>query len=81
MACECSAGDVRNVAAHVGFTGLRRTEEPLPAIENAEAGWWTVTFWRAFTWVRVHPWMTASILVVVVGLLWYWRRRTRRGTV
>jgi hypothetical protein len=72
-------GTLRYVVGNLGFTNLRRTDEPLPARTDWEAPWYTVLWAKSFNWVRLHPLRTGLIVVALgLGLVLLWRVRRRR---
>jgi hypothetical protein len=74
-------GTLRYNAVHLGFTNLRRSAEPIPALEEWQASRPVVLWAKAITWTRIHPIQTS--LYVGVGILGAlllarrWRRRRR----
>jgi hypothetical protein len=78
-------GTLRYVGANLGFTKLRRTGEPLPALDGWQAPGYVVAWNKFVTWYRVYPDRAAAVAVVglvIVGLVvwrvWRWRRRRSR---
>jgi hypothetical protein len=75
-------GTLRAVAASLGFTNLRRSEEPIPHVADWEAAWYMVLWTRAYTWARLNP--ARAALLIAIGLLslavliQLWRRHRRR---
>lgn len=74
-------GTLRPVAANLGFTNLRRGDDPLPAIDDWRAAWTTDVSARWLNWYRVRkpavlPYLLASA-AALAGFLGYsvWRRR------
>jgi hypothetical protein len=83
---QTTPGTLRYVAANFGFTGLRRTEDPLPALANWKAPALEVAWKDTVTWARVYPLRAtlagAGIVAVLgVGGFWVWRRRRRTKRV
>lgn len=76
-------GTLRYVAVNLGFTGLRRGPDPVPALEGWEAPFLVRAWTQGVTWVRVYPGRAralaagVSVLLIVLVVLWYWRRRVR----
>jgi hypothetical protein len=75
-------GTLRAVAVNLGFTGLRRSAEPIPAVHDWEASWYAVLWARGVIWMRLNPLratMLLAILVLTVAVLVrLWQRRRRR---
>jgi Phosphodiester glycosidase len=78
-------GTLRYIAVNLGFTNLRRSAEPLPAVADWQAPWYVVLYAKVVTWMRIHPVQTG--LCVAAGILGTgllvrrWRRRRRAATV
>jgi hypothetical protein len=74
-------GTLRYVAVNLGFTNLRRTEEPLPVREDWKAPFYVVAFAVVVTWARVYParatLVGVSLLAVTLFLIVAWLRRRR----
>src|SRR5262249_41184756 len=75
-------GTLRAVVASLGFTNLRRSEQPIPHVADWEAAWYIVLWTRAYTWARLHP-ATAALLIAIAllslaVLIQLWRRHRRR---
>jgi hypothetical protein len=81
---QMTPGTLRCVAANLGFTGLRRSADPLPILSGAEAPWLVALRAELVLYVRCHPWLTTVVgltvsggLVGVIGRrLARWRRLT-----
>lgn len=77
-------GTLRYVAVNLGFTNLKRTEEPLPAIPNWEAPWLVGAWNKLIVFARVNKFQTILIGATVgIGcLLWLgrWVRSRKRRT-
>ncbi len=72
-------GTLRFVGPNLGFTGLRRLSEPLPAIPNWEAPGWVVLGNRILVWGRVHTAQCVAIgVVLLAGMFLIVRRVWRR---
>jgi hypothetical protein len=76
-------GTLRYVGVNLGFTHLKRSDEPLPGLPDWEAAWAARTWADLWVWGRVHP-VAATLLIIVALLLivtlpitWYVRRRRR----
>jgi hypothetical protein len=75
-------GTLRFVGPNLGFTNLRRTDDPFPALDGWQAPFHVQQWNLLITWCRVYP-MRATVALgslvlfaIVVGWLWY-RRRSR----
>jgi hypothetical protein len=77
-------GTLRYVATNVGFTNLRRSADPLPALPNWEAPALTQAWTKLVTWARAYP-RKALVLfgglavVVLLSAILELRRRWQRG--
>jgi len=83
-------GTLRHVAAHLGFTNLRRTSEPLPADENWQAPTSVVAWQTLVTWARAYPSRAQAVMTgcgafallgigLILGRRWFKRRAGRDG--
>lgn len=73
-------GTLRHVAANLGFTGLQRTDEPLPAFAQWQASAFRVAWLEMILWLRTHPlsgWGLLAAFLLLLALI-AWRRRRRR---
>jgi hypothetical protein len=78
-------GTLRYVAVNLGFTNLRRTNDPIPALADWQASLPVRAWAEAGTWAQIHP-LRATLAVAVpavfaVALLVLWLRLRRRRSV
>jgi hypothetical protein len=73
-------GTLRYVGANLGFTNLRRSNDPLPFVADWEAASHVVAWNKVVVWWRVYPFRAAWLVVgstASVAIL-NWRARRRR---
>lgn len=76
-------GTLRYVGAHLGFTGLKRTDEPLPAVTDWQAPLPVVVWMNVVVWWRVYPvratiWIAAALVVLIAAGRLVWKRIRQR---
>jgi hypothetical protein len=80
---QTTPGTLRYVANHLGFTNLKRTDDPLPGLADWQASTWRTGWVKFATWCRVYPWrailLFGPVLAVLLAGVWRWRRARRRA--
>lgn len=83
---EKTPGTLRYVACTLGFTNLRRSDEPIPAVKDWQASGFVTAWVELVTWCRVYPKEALTggaagalcLMLLAIALLAWLRRRKAR---